>query len=550
MIPRLCRNLYRSTRAGLLGGALLIVVAGCDRESKADAATRAGILLIGNGAEPKALDPHLVSSVGDSSIMRALFEGLVINHVSDDSAHEPGVAKSWTHNADYTEWTFDLREDARWSNGDPVTAGDFVYSYNRVLHPGIGSPYASMLWFLKNGKAFSEGEIDDFSQVGVSAPDEHTLICLLEKPAPYFPDVVKHTAWLPVHQGTIEKFGTMTDQFTRWQKPGNHVGNGAFKLESWRINGSVKVVRNPYYWDAETVQLNGIVFYPLDNSFTEERAFRDGLIHKTYIIPPDLIEYHKTNNPDITHLETYAGVYFFRCNVTQAPLDNKFLRKALAHAIDRETLVKYVTMAGETPTYGFVPPSDGGYQPPDLISFDIEKAKGYLEQAGYQSGADVPEFTILINTSEQHKAIAAAVQDMWKKHLGIEKVKISNQEWKVFQQTLRDLKYDVSRSGWIADYVDPSTFLTMWRTGETNNQTGWSNARFDALLDEAAGLSDTATRYAKLKEAEGVLLDELPMLPVYWYTQKYLLDPAVKNWHPLLLDCHPFKYIALEPATD
>jgi len=528
--------------AALLGG-------GCkEGETAVDKATREGILLLGNGDEPKALDPHLVSSVGDSNIMRALFEGLVAYHPSEDSTHAPGVAERWESNEDASEWTFYLRDDAKWSNGDPVTAGDFVYAYKRILHPDIGSPYASMLHLLKNGEQFNRAEIGDFAQVGVKAPDPHTLVCTLKEPALYFPDLVKHTTWLPVHQPTIEKFGSMTDQFTLWQRPGNHVGNGPFKLKSWRINGAVKVVPNPHYWDRETVKLNGIVFYPVANNFTEERAFRDGLLHKTYIIPPDLIEFHKANNPELTKLDPYAGVYFYRCNVTKPPLDNKSLRRALAFAVDRETIVKYVSLAGEQPAHGVVPPTEGGYQPFDGVRFDLEKAKAYLKEAGYDSGADVPEFQILINTSESHKAIAAAVQDMWKKHLGIEKVTIGNQEWKVYQTTLREMRYQCARSGWIGDYIDPSTFLTMWRTGDDNNQTGWGNPDFDRLLTEAAHQTDPEKRFAKFQEAEAILLDELPLIPIYWYTQKYLLDPAVEGWHPLLLDNHPFKHVRLNPA--
>ncbi len=523
----------------------MALLTACEREERATRAARDGILLLGNGAEPKALDPHVVQSVGDSGILRALYEGLCTYHPSDDSIHNPGVAERWVPNDDFTEWTFHLRKDARWSNGDPVTAHDFVYSYHRVLNPEMAAPYASMLYFLKNGKAFNEGDITDFEQVGVVAAGDHTLVCTLEDPAPYLPDVVKHTTWYPVHRPTIEKFGAWTDQFSKWQRPGNHVGNGAFKLDSWRINESVRVVPNPHYWDAANVKLKGINFYPLDNNFTEERAFRDGLIHKTYIIPPSLIDYHKEKNPDITHIDVYAGIYFFRCNVTRPPLDNKYLRKALACAIDRDTIVKYVMMGGQQPASGFTPPSDAGYKPPEVVQFDVGKAKEFLALAGYTSGSQVPPFEILINTSEQHKAIAEAVQDMWKKHLGISGISISNQEWKVFQQTTKDLKYQVSRAGWIGDYVDPTTFLGMWRTGDSNNETGWSSPGYDRLYKDAARLSDTRARYEKLREAEALLLDELPVLPVYWYTATYLLHPAVKNWNPVLLDNRDYKFIDL-----
>ncbi|MDF1852587.1 MAG: peptide ABC transporter substrate-binding protein [Verrucomicrobiales bacterium] len=538
-------TLFGRLLSGFLAGALLLGLTSCERESRVDKATKEKILLLGNGAEPKALDPHIVSSVGDSNILRSLFEGLVAYHPKNDMLHEPGVAERWESNEDFSEWRFFLRNDARWSNGDPVTAHDFVYSYNRILHPEMAAPYASMLYFLKNGEAFNRGEIDDFSQVGVKAVNDFELVCTLERPAPYFPDVVKHTTWLPIHGPTIEKFGKMTDTYTEWQKPGNHVSNGAFRLTDWRINAYVKVRKNPHYWDVKNVKPNGINFYPIDNTFTEEKAFRNGLLHYTYVLPNNLISaYEKSGDPRLRK-ETYNGSYFFRCNVNEAPTNNVDFRRALAYAINQETIVNFVTRGGQQPAYGFTPPSEAGYHPPDMIRHDPDVAREFLTKAGYESGADVPEFTIMINTSESHKDIAVAIQDMWKKTLGIEKVKIENQEWKVFQQTVQDIEYQVSRAGWIGDYVDPNTFLSMWLSGDSNNQTGWSNPDYDRLMKESASISDPAERYAKLVAAETILLSEVPVLPVYWYTRVYLLHPDVKNWHPLLLDNHPYKHIDL-----
>ncbi len=539
-------NLKRLTLLGpVLGLTLLVTVSGCGRESRVEMATQEKILIMGNGAEPKALDPHIVSSVGDSNILRALFEGLVAYHPTNDMLHEPGVAERWEPNEDFSEWTFYLRKNASWSNGDTLTAHDFVYSYNRILHPEMAAPYSSMLYFLKNAEEFNKGEIKDFSKVGVKAEGDYKLICTLKGPTPYFPDVVKHTTWLPVHGPTIEKFGNITDPYTEWQKPGNHVSNGAFTLTAWRINAYVKVRRNPYYWDANNVKPNGIDFMPIDNVFTEEKAFRNGLLHYTYVLPENLIAKYKEADDPRLRTETYAGSYFYRCNVNQAPTDNVNFRRALAYAIDQETIVEFVTRGGQQPAYGFTPPSEAGYDPPHVIAFDPERARHYLKEAGYENGSDVPEFTVIINTSEAHKSIAVAIQDMWKKHLGIKRVKIENQEWKVFQQTVHDTNYEISRAGWIGDYVDPNTFLSMWVTGDSNNNTGWSNTEYDRLMEESGLISDPKERYARLREAEQVLLDEVPILPIYWYTRTYLIHPDVKNWHPLLLDNHPYKHIDL-----
>jgi len=528
---------------------IAVVTSGCRKESKVDVATRDKILLLGNGSEPKALDPHIVSSVGDSNILRALFEGLVTNHPESAVIHEPGVAERWESNEDFTEWRFHLRKNARWSNGDPVTAHDFVYAYNRILAPEMAAPYSSMLYFLKNAEAFNRSEIEDFAEVGVKAENDHLLVCTLESPTPFFPDVVKHTTWLPVHRPTIEKFGSMTEAFTDWQKPGNHVSNGAFELEDWRINAVVKVRRNPYYWDAKTVKLNGINFYPIDNVFTEEKAFRNGLLHYTYVLPNNLTPIYRERNDPALHMQPFNGVYFYRCNTEQAPTDNADFRRALAYAINQKTIVEYITKGDQLPAYGFTPPTKGGYDPPHIIKHDPEKAREFLRKAGYESGTDVPEFTVIFNTLDAHKSIAVAIQDMWKRTLGIEKVRIENQEWKVYQQTVLDQRYDIARAAWIGDYIDPTTFLGMWRTGDSNNNTGWSNAEYDRKYAESFFIPDPEERFKVLREAETILLTEAPVLPIYWYTRVYLLHPDVQNWNSLLLDNIPYKYIDLKGAN-
>ena len=532
----------------VLGGLLLFSLfsSSCSRETKVERATREKILLLGNGAEPKALDPHLVASVGDSNILRSLFEGLVTPSPVDDSKHEPGVALRWESNEDATEWTFYLRDNAKWSNGDPVTAHDFIYSFNRLLHPEMGGPYASMLYFLKNAEKYNKGEIDSFDEVGAKAQGDRILICTLENPAPFFPDVVKHTTWLPVHRKTIEKYGSMTDHFTQWQAPGNLVSNGAFKLTGWRINGYVRVRKNPEYWDRANVKLNGIDFYPIDNQFTEERAYRNGLLHSTYTLPPSLIPlYQEKNDPEL-RIDTYSGSYFYRCNNQRELTRNVHFRKALSLAIDRERIVKFVTAGGQQPATGFTPPSEGGYQPPSVIRFDPEEARAELAKAGFATGSDVPPFVLSINTSEAHKDIAIAIQDMWKEHLGIDGISIENQEWKVYQKTVQRLDFDVARSGWIGDYVDPDTFLSLFTSSGTNNNTGWANADYDRLITKATRISDPKARYDKLREAEQILLEEQPIIPIYWYTSVYLLDSRVKNWNPLLLKNHPYKHLDLQ----
>jgi oligopeptide transport system substrate-binding protein len=519
---------------------------GCGRTDYAHEAAKQGVLLLGNGSDPKALDPQLVSSVGDSNVMRALFEGLVTYDPEDDTRLEPGVAERWESNSEFTEWTFHLRSNARWSNGDPVTARDFVYSYQRILEPALASPYASMLYILRGGKEFSEGKIKEFAKVGVKAPDDHTLICSLALPAAYFPQMVKHTSWLPVHKGTVERFGKMTDRFTKWQRPGNHVSNGAFRLKSWRIAHSVVVEKNPLYWDANKVSLREIRFFPYD-TYTEARAFLGNRLHYTYTLPSELIDRGRKENSSMLRLERYYGSYYYRFNTNRPPLNNPKVRLALTLAIDRKAIVENVTRAFQEPAYGFTPPSEAGYVPPEVIRYDRETARRLLAEAGYPEGKNFPGFALLINTSEAHRSIAEAMQDMWRVNLGIESVTIDNRDWNTFQSQVIRQDYDSARAGWIADYLDPSTFLDCWRRDDSNNNTGWSHPDYDRLLSEAALQPDQASRFAKLQEAEKILLAEVPVLPLYWYTRTYWLRPEVKNWNPLLLDNHNYKYIRLEP---
>lgn len=523
--------------AAIFGGS------GCLR--RVDWAAEHGVLLLGNGAEPKTLDPSLVQSVGDSNITQALFEGLVNFDLQRDKVDAPGVAESWESRENHTIWTFHLRNNARWSNGDPVTAPDFVYAFQRILAPKFASERASMLYFLEHAEDFNKSKLEDFGQVGVRALDDLTLEFRLRQPTAFFPSVLKHHAWYPVHRATVEKFGKMTDRFTPWQRPGNHVGNGQFLLKEWRVNQWVAVAPNPYYWDAAAVRLKEIRFLPLE-TFSDERLFRGGQHHYTYTIPNNLIEKYRRERPDLLRIEPYLGSYFFRCNVKRPPFDDPKVRQALALAIDRDKIVRYITMGGQLPASGFTPPIEGLYEPLRSVRFDPARARQLLAESRY--AGDFPKIELLINTSEQHRKIAEAVQDMWRQHLNLrkDKVSINNQEWKVFQDTTFRMNYEISRAAWIADYVDPTSFLDMWRTDDSNNYTGWSSAEYDSLLQQAALEATPDQRMAKLHQAERILLEEMPILPLYWYTRVYLLDPRVRNWYPMVLDKRDYRHIYFE----
>jgi len=525
---------------------LCISLAACTpREREVDAAANAGILLIGNGSEPKTLDPHLATGVPESDILRALFEGLVSQHPENDLMAEPGVAESWEHNADFTRWTFILREDARWSNGQPVTAGDFVYSWQRMLSPELGSEYAEMLYVLANGEAFHQGKITDFGQVGVKARDARTLDVVLKGSTPHFPAMLKHSSFYPVYPTAVEAHGGMTDRQSRWSTLENFVGNGPFKLSAWVTNQIIKAERSDTYWDRAKVRLNAIHFFPIDNVPSEETSFMGGRLHVTSTLSPDKITWFRKNRPDVLKIDPYLGTYFYRINVTRKPLDDPRVREALNLTIDRDLLVSRVTQGGQAPATGYVPAGMDGYDAPKVLRFDPERARKLLAEAGFPGGKGFPAKEILINTSESHRKIAEAIHAMWREHLGI-RVGIYNQEWKVYLDSQSKLDFDMSRSGWIADYAHPLTFLDMFTTGNGNNDTGWASPEYDSLIRQAQTANSEEARADLMQRAEVVLLRDLPIIPIYWYTKVNLRDNRVKGWGTSLLAKQPYKHMWIE----
>lgn len=513
-------------------------------ERYSDEAARNGILLWGNGSEPKGLDPHLVTGVPENKIISSLLEGLIAYHPTDDLQPEPGMAESWESNEDFSQWTFHLR-DAQWSNGDPVRASDFVYSWERMLTPALGAEYAEMLYILKGAEDFHQGRTTDFSTVGVKALDDKTLQVTLEGPAPFFLNMLKHYSWYPVNPRVVEAHGGMTDRQSSWSTLESYVGNGPFVLDDWVTNQIIKVRKNPTYWDRDRVKLNGVNFYPVENVTTEETMFRGGRLHLTNTVTPDKIPIFLEKMPQEMKIEPYMGVYFYRINVTRKPFDDVRVRKALAYSIDKKLLVDKVTKGGQIPATGFVPPGLKGYETSDAAEFQPELARRLLAEAGYPGGRGFPDVEILINTSEAHRKIAEALQAMWRKELGVN-IGIYNQEWKVYLDSQSNLDYDLVRAGWIADYAYPNTFLDIFTTGNGNNDTGWSNQRYDTLIGRARTAQTDEQRMAILQEAEQVLMEDMPIIPIYWYTRTYLKSTLIEGWHPKALDNHPIKYVSLK----
>jgi oligopeptide transport system substrate-binding protein len=527
----------------------LILHAGCGRrETRVEFGNREQILFKGNGTEPAELDPQIVTGVTEHHTIMALLEGLVTEDPVD--LHPvPGVAERWDISAEGRVYTFHLRKDAKWSNGDPVTAQDFLESYKRILTPSLASEYAYMHFVVTNAEAFNRGQITDFSQVGYKVLDDWTFQITLAQATPYFLSLMNHSSWFPVHLPTLRKYGKPYERGNKWTRPGHYVGNGPFVLDEWKVNTIVVARKSPTYWDRARVRLNEIRFYPIDSADTEERAFRSGQLHITETIPLSKIEVYKKRQPDQLHIDPYLGIYFYRINVTKPPLNDKRVRQALVASIDRQAIVERITRGGQLPAYHFTPPGTAGYISNTRIKTDIAAAKKLLAEAGYPGGKGFPKVELLFNTSEAHRAIAEAIQQMWKINLGID-VQLVNQEWKVYLDSQHTLNYQICRAAWIADYVDPNSFLDMWLAGGGNNDTGWANPEYDRLIAAAARELDPERRMETFQRAEALLLDELPLIPIYFYTRVGLRRPEVKGYYPNILDNHPYKYIYLEEAVN
>ena len=448
-----------------------------DQKSKVDIFSEKGILLLGNGTEPSGIDPHIVTGVPEHKILLALLEGLVIFNPSNNGVL-PGVASDWSISSDGLTYTFVFNPEAKWTNGESVKPEHFVYSWKRILSPALGAQYADMLYVIKNAENFHKSQIEDFDKVGVSSY-ENKLIVTLENPTPYFLNILTHYSTWPVHPETVEKYGGMTSRNNQWTRVENFIGNGPFKLDSWEINKSLKVSRNELYWGNTSNKINGIEFLPIDNELTQDRLFRSGGIHLANTVPTEKIKRYREERPNELVEHNYFGTYYYRINTNKYPLNDVNFRKALSLSIDRDLIVKSILKGNQKVSYSFTPPDKNSYNPNTKLEFNPSKAKLLLKESGYD--VEKSPLEVLYNTSEGHQKIAQAIQEMWKKHLGLNVV-LTNVDWKVYLARETQGEFDISRAGWIGDYPDPFTFLDMMVTDRGNNKTGWSNSQFDEIL--------------------------------------------------------------------
>lgn len=522
-----------SLRHFCLGCLLILLWTGCGYQ-------RAELVFI-NGAEPETLDPALITGQPEGRIANALFEGLTTFNA--EGHPEPGVAERWEISPDQKVYTFHLRANARWSNGDPVTAYDFRASWERTLTPATGSAYASQFYFIRQAQAFNEGKLTDFSQVGVEAPDARTLRVTLVNPTAFFLDLCAFITLAPVHLPTVERYGD------DWTKPGHLVGNGAYRLSAWRINDRIRLEKNPHYWNADKVALRSVDALPISDANTAFNFYATGAADLTLdkgVVPTQFLEELK-KRPDC-HTAPFLGTYFLRFNCTRPPFNDARVRRAFALVIDKELLVEKITRLGEPPAASMVPPGAGGYTPPPGLVRDPEAARRLLAEAGFPGGEGFPRVSYLYSEGGLNRAIAVEIQAMLAAELGVH-LDLAPQEWKVYLQSMNNLSYDLCRSSWVADYNDPNTFLSLFTTYDGNNRTGWSSPAYDALIDAAAREPDAARRLAIFREAETLLVEqEAPVLPLYFYIGVQLYDAGrLGGLRPNLIDEHPLKAMFLKP---
>jgi oligopeptide transport system substrate-binding protein len=529
----------------LIAGALALFSACSKRETNVERGNREGVLYLSVGSEPTDLDPHTATGLGEAKIMASLFEPLV-TFEPVTLAPRPALAERWETSADGLTYTFHLRADAKWSNGEPITAQDCIDSWHRALTPTLAADYAYLFYIIRGAEAFNKSRTKDFSTVGLAATDARTLVVTLDHPAPYFLQILLNSPWRPVHVRSIAAAGDAYQRGNPWTRPGRLVSSGPFVLKEWRPQQHILVEKSPTYWDRAHVRLTAIRFYPTDSIDSEERAFRAGQLHATWSLPLSKVLPLQRENSPALRIDPNLETYFFRVNIRRAPLDDVRIRRALSLSVDRDTLAAKVLPGGRQPAPTFIPPLLKGYTPPTRKAYDLAAARQLLADAGHPGGAGLPPIEILYNNSEILRLVAEAIQQMWHRDLGLD-IRLVNQEFKVVFANRRAGDYQILLGSWTADYLDATTFLDMWLPDSGNNHTGWHDPAYDALLTRANTQADPAARAATHAQAESLLLDAAPIIPLYYNTHVYLLSPSVKGWQPTPMDHTDYRYVWLQP---
>lgn len=483
-------------------------------------------LIWGVSGEVPTLDPTKSSDTASNKIISDLFEGITSRTPSGDIA--PGLAKNWEVSDDGLTYTFHLRK-ATWSDGEPITAEDVVYTLQRAVDPATAAPYA---WYLGTANILNATEITDghkpASALGVKAVDDHTIEFTLVRRTPYFPNMLTHSSTYPVPKHAVEKYGD------NWTRPENMVNSGAYNLTNWVINERIDLERNPMYWNDKETVINNTSYVTSSDANAEYNRYRTGEIDVTFSFPLESYKKIKQERPDEFLTMPSLATYYYLFNTEREPFNDVRVRKALAYAIDRNVVTDIILGQGQQPAYSATPPAINNFEPPKLAWAEMtqeeryQKAKALLAEAGYTKDNPL-EFELVYNTMESHKKLALTVTSMWKRHLPV-KVSLANQEWKTFLQKVLQKDFDVARDGWNGDYNEASTFLSYF-SSKGMNKSNWSNPEYDKLLDQALSVVDPEKRKAYYQEAERIFAEEMPAIPMYFYTRSVIKSPKVGGYN-------------------
>lgn len=485
-------------------------------------ASQPKVLKLNLHSEPPTADPGIAEDTTSGAIVRATFDGLT--RTGADGKPLESAAEKVEVSSDLRTYTFKIR-DSKWSNGDPVTAHDFEYAWKRALDPQTASNYAYQLYFIKNGEKFNKGQ-GKKEDVGVKALDDKTLQVTLENPTPFFLELTAFYTYYPVNKRVVEAD-------PKWAAEAKtHVGNGPFKLTEWEHKSKLVLTKNDNYWDKDKVKLDRIEFSMVEDENTELSMFDNGELDWAGAplsnLPTDALPALKEAGKVTT--VPISGTYMYKFNTEKPPFNNVKIRKAFVYAINRQLIIDNVTQANQQPALGFIPPSQSVGNGPFFQDHDTEKAKQLLAEGMKELGiTKLPPITLSFNTSENHKKIAEAIQDQWKKEFGID-VKLENKEWKVFIEDLHQGNFQIARMGWLADYNDPLTFLDLFKEKDGgNNDTRWENPKYKEALNLSAVEADREKRTKLLAQAEQILMEDMPILPIYFYTDSWVKKENIKG---------------------
>ncbi|MFK0162328.1 peptide ABC transporter substrate-binding protein [Rhizobium sp. NPDC090279] len=502
----------------------------------------AATLNIHNGGDPTSLDPQKISGDWENRIDGDIFEGLVTEDPKDNPI--PGQAASWTISPDQKVYTFKLRDGIKWSDGQPVTAQDFVFAFQRLMDPKTAAQYAYLQYTILNAEKINKGEIKDPTQLGVKAIDDKTLEITLENPTPYFLNALMHYTAYPLPKHVVEAKG---DQ---WVKIGNIVTNGPYKPTEWVPGSHVSMVKSDQYYDAKDVKIDNVNYYTLEDQSAALKRYRAGEFDILTSFPADQYEWIQKNLPGQAHVVPFLGTYYYVMNATKPPFNDKRVRQALSMAVNREVIGPKILGTGELPMYSWVPPGTANYGEPAYVSWKdepykqkVEEAKKLLKEAGF--GPDHPlKAQLRYNTNDNHKRIAVAIAAMWKP-LGVD-IELYNTETKVHYDEMQRGEVQIGRAGWLADYNDPINFLNLLSTGVEMNYGRWSNKDYDALIKQGNAEIDLKKRAEIYKKAEQLALDDSAAIPIYYYVSQNIVAPKVQGFVDNIQDIHRTRWLSIK----